>query len=134
MIKHTAIRKAVLTALKANIDDPNVVFFDGRPGFLDADTLPAVAVYLTDAECTGDYVDAELWSATLHVETFLKAASPDSALDDWVEGKIYPAMADVPELVKLTESMSVQGYDYQRDDEALTWGSADLKYSMSYFM
>ncbi|ENK3623285.1 TPA: phage tail terminator protein, partial [Klebsiella pneumoniae] len=26
------------------------------------------------------------------------------------------------------------GYDYQRDDEATTWGSADLQYSLTYIM
>ncbi|HBC7089715.1 TPA: phage tail protein, partial [Citrobacter freundii] len=25
-------------------------------------------------------------------------------------------------------------YDYQRDEEAMTWGSADLSYSISYIM
>ncbi|HHL2713337.1 TPA: phage tail terminator protein, partial [Yersinia enterocolitica] len=34
MNKHTAIRTAVLDALRASIDDPGVTFFDGRPGFL----------------------------------------------------------------------------------------------------
>jgi hypothetical protein len=30
--------------------------------------------------------------------------------------------------------MNASGYDYQRDDEAMMWGSADLSYSISYVM
>ena len=70
----------------------------------------------------------------LHVEVFLKATATDSALDSWMEDRIYPAMADVPELANLLELMVAQGYDYQRDEEAMTWGSADLSYSISYIM
>ena len=125
---------AVLTALKDLIAGPNITFFDGRPGFLDVQDLPAVAVYLSDAEATESYLDGDLWRATLHIEIFLKAASPDSELDAWMEEKIYPVMASVPALVALTESVTAQGYDYQRDDEAMTWGSADLKYSLTYYM
>lgn len=51
-----------------------------------------------------------------------------------MENRIYPAMVDVPELTSLVETISVVGYDYQRDDEATTWGSADLQYSITYIM
>lgn len=133
MNRHTAIRMAVLDALKKSINDPNVTFFDGRPGFLDVKDLPAVAVYLTDSESTGEYIDGDHWRAVLHVEVFLKAQSPDSALDEWMETKIYPVMADIPPLFQLVESLSPLGYDYRRDDEALTWGSSDINYSVTYF-
>jgi hypothetical protein len=32
-----------------------------------------VAVYLTDAEYTGEDLDADTWQATLHIEVFLPA-------------------------------------------------------------
>lgn len=134
MIKHSAIRKSVLGALKASVSVDSVTFFDGRPGFLDVQDLPAIAVYLSDAESTDDYLDAGLWRATLHVEVFLKAASPDSELDNWVEREILPVMGNIPDLNELIETTLPQGYEYQRDDEAVTWGSADMKHSLTYYM
>lgn len=53
MSKHTAIRLAVLDQLKTSIPD-RVTWFDGRPVFLEEQDLPALAVYLTDAEYTGE--------------------------------------------------------------------------------
>ncbi|MFJ5428973.1 phage tail terminator protein [Pectobacterium actinidiae] len=134
MIKHSAIRKSVLDALKASVSVDSVTVFDGRPGFLDVEDLPAIAVYLSDAESTDDYLDAGLWRATLHVEVFLRAASPDSELDNWVEREILPVMGNIPDLNELIETTIPQGYEYQRDDEAVTWGSADMKYSLTYYM
>lgn len=132
-MKHPQIRAAVLNALKDNITD-SVTWFDGRPAFLEVQDLPAVAVYLTDAQFTGAMVDEDQWSATLHIEVFLKADSPDTALDEWVESRIYPAIESIPTLQDLIELMAPLGYDYQRDDEMATWGSADLQYSITYIM
>ena len=122
-MKHPQIRAAVLAALKRNIIE-QVTWFDGRPGFLDEEDLPAVAVYLTDARASDDNIDEDMWSALLHIEVFLKAKEPDSALDAWMEEKVYPALGDIPELLPLIELMNASGYDYQRDDEAMMWGSA----------
>lgn len=133
MNKHTAIRAAVLDKLKGDIVD-SVTWFDGRPVFLEEQDLPAVAVYLSDAEYTGNTLDEDSWQATLHVEVFLKAANPDSALDSWMEEKVYPSMASVPALAGLIETITPQGYEYQRDDEMATWGSVDLSYSLNYSM
>lgn len=132
-MKHPQIRTAVLTALKNSITDP-VTWFDGRPAFLEAQDLPAVAVYLTDAQFTGAMVDEDQWSATLHIEVFLKADLPDAALDEWMESRIYPVLSDMPGLSGLIELMAPLGYDYQRDDEMATWGSADMQYSITYIM
>ncbi|WP_312743905.1 phage minor tail U family protein [Cedecea neteri] len=133
MSKHSAIRAAVLAKLKADISDP-VTWFDGRPAFLEEGDLPAVAVYLSDAEYTGATLDADDWQATLHIEVFLKATNPDTALDAWLEEKIYPALQEIPGLEALIETMTPQGYDYQRDDEMATWGSVDLTYAITYSM
>lgn len=132
-MKHPQIRAAVLNALKDNITD-SVTWFDGRPAFLEVQDLPAVAVYLTDAQFTGAMVDEDQWSATLHIEVFLKAELPDAALDEWMESRIYPVLSDIPGLSGLIELMAPLGYDYQRDDEMATWGSADMQYSITYIM
>lgn len=131
MNRHSAIRAAILAKLKAEITDM-VTWFDGRPVFLEEQDLPAVAVYLSDAEYTGDSLDEDSWQAVVHIEVFLKASSPDSALDSWMEEKVYPAMAFIPGLTELVETFTPQGYDYQRDDEMATWGSVDFTYLITY--
>jgi len=133
MSKHTQIRQAVTSQLQREITEP-VTWFDGRPAFLDEQDLPAVAVYLSDAEYTGDTLDEDSWQAALHVEVFLKSAQPDSALDSWMESHIYPALSNTPTLDTLIETMTPQGYDYQRDEEMATWGSVDLTYLLTYSM
>ncbi|BBE76912.1 MULTISPECIES: phage minor tail U family protein [Phytobacter] len=132
-MKHPQIRAAVLNALKDNITD-SVTWFDGRPAFLEVQDLPAVAVYLTDAQFTGAMVDEDQWSATLHIEVFLKADLPDAALDEWMESRIYPVLSDIPGLSDLIELMTPLGYDYQRDEDMSTWGAADMQYSITYIM
>lgn len=130
MIIHTAIRTTVINALKKSIADANI--FDGRPSFLSDKELPAVAVYITDAEKTPDYIDGEQWGSVLHVEVFLKSTEPDSALDAWMEKEIYPVMQDIPVLMELVESITPIGYDYRRDEEATTWGSSDFMHAITY--
>ena len=51
-----------------------------------------------------------------------------------MEEKVYPALADIPELLPLIELMNANGYDYQRYEEVMMLGSADLSYSISYVM
>lgn len=88
MTRHSAVRQAIIAALKKT-DDGSTTFFDGRPVVVEEDELPAVAVYLSDAQYTGPEVDGDIWSAVLHVEVFLKATAPDSALmNRWRTGCI----------------------------------------------
>ncbi|EAB2009932.1 phage tail protein [Salmonella enterica] len=133
MTRHSAIRQAIIAALKEN-DDGTTTFFDGRPVVVEEDELPAVAVYLSDAQCTGADVDGDVWSAVLHVEVFLKAAQPDGALDEQMENRVYPALTNATGLADIITIMSARGYDYQRDDEMAMWGSADLSYDITYSM
>lgn len=133
MIKHTTIRAAVMDALTKKLAG-TVTFFDGHPGVLEETDFPAIAVYLTDAQYTGGYTDADHWRATLHITLFLAAQVSDAELDNWMEAHIYPALTAVPGLDTLIETMTPQGYDYQRDDEMASWSSADLTYSITYFM
>ena len=65
-MKHREIRAVILSALKGNIAD-RVTWFDGRPVFIDEQELPAVAVYLTDASATAEFVDEGTWEAVLHL-------------------------------------------------------------------
>ncbi len=82
-MKHTELRAAVLDALEKH--DTGATFFDGRPAVFDEADFPAVAVYLTGAEYTGEELDSDTWQAELHIEVFLPAQVPDSELDAWME-------------------------------------------------
>ncbi|MCX4178469.1 MULTISPECIES: phage minor tail U family protein [Enterobacter] len=132
-MKHSDIRKVIIDAFESAIGT-DAIYFDGRPAVLEEEDFPAVAVYLTDAEYTGEDLDADSWQAILHIEVFLGAQVPDSDLDDWMETRVYPVLAEVPGLESLITTMVQQGYDYQRDDDMALWSSADLKYSITYDM
>lgn len=132
-MKHSDIRRAILDAVEAEAGT-EAIYFDGRPVVFEDGDFPAVAVYLTDAEYTGEALDTDTWCATLHIEVFLGAQVPDSELDEWMENRIYPVLANIPALADLITLMVQQGYDYQRDDDLGLWSSADLKYSISYEM
>ncbi len=69
-MKHTDIRAAVLDALE--LHEHGATLFDGRPVVFDEEDFPAVAVYLTDAEYTGEELDADTWRATLHMRCFYR--------------------------------------------------------------
>lgn len=73
-MKHTELRAAVLDALEKH--DTGATFFDGRPAVFDEADFPAVAVYLTGAEYTGEELDSDTWQAELHIEVFLPAQVP----------------------------------------------------------
>lgn len=133
MIKHAEIRNAVLARCRTMISD-DVTYFDGRPAFIEENDLPAMAVFLDDARYTGNSLDEDSWRAMLHIVVYLKASQPDAALDLWVEEKVYPVLADIPEMASLAETMIPVGYNYQRDDEMATWGAADLSYQLTYTM
>ncbi|MFX4314653.1 phage tail protein, partial [Enterobacter sp. 63] len=78
-MKHSDIRKVIIDALESAIGT-DAIYFDGRPAVLEEGDFPAVAVYLTDAEYTGEELDADNWQAILHIEVFLEAQVPDSDL------------------------------------------------------
>lgn len=132
MIKHTAIRNRVIEGLKPFIGDATLK--DGRPVSIDDTELPVIAVYLTDAQPVQKYLDANIWTAVLHVELFLKSSNPDAKLDSWVEAKLFPAIATLTNLSEVINSMTPQGYNYDRDDEMAYWASVDLTYLIEYEM
>ncbi|QLR43687.1 phage tail protein [Enterobacter sp. RHBSTW-00994] len=132
-MKHSDIRQTIIDALEGVIGS-EVIYFDGRPAVLEDGDFPVIAVYLTDAEYTGDELDADTWQASLHIEVFLPAQVPDSELDAWMESRIYPVLGNIPELAQLLTNMVQQGFDYQRDEDLGLWSSADLKYTITYEM
>ncbi|WP_276377835.1 phage tail terminator protein, partial [Escherichia coli] len=94
--------------------------------------LPAVAVWLSDARYTGKMTDEDDWQAVLHIAVFIRAQAPDSELDEWMENSIYPALRHIPALSGLIDTMTPQGFNYQRDDEMATWAMAEITYQIAY--
>lgn len=127
MNKHTQIRHAVLAKLES-LSGSSAMLHDGLPVFIEPEELPALAVWLTDAQFAGQMLDESDWEAVLHVAVFLKAQAPDAELDLWMEEKIFPALEEVIDLENLINTMTPLGYDYQRDSEMATWGMAEITY------
>lgn len=131
MNKHTQIRQAVLTQLESP-SGPAVALFDGLPAFIEAAELPALAVWLSDAQYAGRMTDENDWEAVLHVAVFLTAQAPDAELDTWMEEKILPALAAEDGLETLIDTLTPLGYGYQRDAEMANWGMAEITYRITY--
>ncbi|XPE23737.1 phage tail terminator protein [Shigella sonnei] len=78
-MKRTEFRAAVLDALE-NMT-PRRRFLMVAPLFLMDGDFPAIAVYLTGTEYTGEELDSDTWQAELDIEVLLPAQVPDSELD-----------------------------------------------------
>ncbi|STG07003.1 phage minor tail U family protein [Escherichia coli] len=103
MNRHTQIRHRTGTPSGTVWRQRHV--FDGLPAFVDAQELPAVAVWLSDAQYTGKMTDEDDWQAVLHIAVFIRAQAPDSELDMWMESTIFPALNDVPALSGLIDTL-----------------------------
>ncbi|EIS4016825.1 phage tail protein [Salmonella enterica] len=131
MNRHSQIRQAVLASLKGACGETTVLF-DGLPAFIDVQELPAVAVWLSDAQYTGKMTDEADWQSVLHVAVFIRAQAPDSELDEWMESTIFPAMNDIPALANLLDTFTPVGFQYQRDEEMATWAMAEVTFRITY--
>ncbi|HEL8021148.1 TPA: phage tail protein [Escherichia coli] len=131
MNRHTQIRQAVLARLRDECGE-KAALFDGLPAFIDVQALPAVAVWLSDAQYTGKMVDEDAWQGVIHIAVFIRAQAPDSELDTWMDEIIYPALTHIPALSGLIDTMVPQGFTYQRDSEMATWAMAELTYRITW--
>lgn len=131
MNRHTQIRRAVLDRLRAQCEG-SALLFDGLPAFIDAQELPAMAVWLSDARYTGKMTDEDDWEAVLHVAVFIRAQAPDSELDTWMENIIFPALNEIPGFSELVDTMVAQGFSYQRDSDMATWAMAEITWKITY--
>lgn len=130
---HTQIRHCILDKLKQTVGE-SVVFFDGLPALIEEGDIPAIAVYLTDAQYQGEMLDQNDWQAVLHMAVFLPAQATDEELDTWVENRILPVLSDEAALSQVIDTMVAHGYEYQRDSDATLWSMAELTYRITYSM
>lgn len=82
MNRHTQIRQVVLARLREQCGD-SATFFDGLPAFVDAQELPAVAVWLSDAQYTGKMTDEDDWQAVL---LLLSSSGHRHRIQSWICG------------------------------------------------
>ncbi len=93
-MKHTDIRAAVLDALEQH--EHGATLFDGRPVVFDEEDFPAIAVYLTDAEYTGEAgCGIPGWSPRRILRCFTPAQVPDSGLISGWKAGFIPAMTTI---------------------------------------
>ncbi|EAU0384632.1 hypothetical protein B9925_13985 [Salmonella enterica] len=78
MNKHTQIRHAVLAKLES-LSGSSAMLHDGLPVFIEPEELPALAVWLTDAQFAGQMLDESDWEAVLHVAVSGVTVAPASA-------------------------------------------------------
>jgi len=81
---------------------PGRRFLMVAPAVFDEADFPAIAVYLTGAEYTGEELDSDTWQAELHIEVFpaLLRCRIQSWIRGWKAGFIR-AMSDIPALVRI---------------------------------
>lgn len=136
------IRQQVISDLQANLIDgegqpliaayfsgrgePVTASDDGETGYLE---VPAVSVYLTEGEPTGQSFDEEEWSAVLAVEIMDLATNQlDDDLDTLSE-KVLDVIGRGYKASGLLSLCNRAGFSYVREDGA-PWGSLVLTFTI----
>lgn len=136
------IRQQVISDLQANLIDgggqpliaayfsgrgePVTASDDGETGYLE---VPAVSVYLTEGEPTGQSFDEEEWSAMLAVEIMDLATNQlDDDLDTLSE-KVLDVIGRGYKASGLLSLCNRAGFSYVREDGA-PWGSLVLTFTI----
>ncbi|HIF9531189.1 TPA: phage tail terminator protein [Photobacterium damselae] len=136
------IRLQVISDLQANLIDgegqpliaayfsgrgePVTASDDGETGYLE---VPAVSVYLTEGEPTGQSFDDEEWSAVLAVEIMDLATNQlDDDLDTLSE-KVLDVIGRGYKASGLLSLCNRAGFSYVREDGA-PWGSLVLTFNI----
>lgn len=136
------IRQQVISDLQANLIDgggqpliaayfsgrgePVTASDDGETGYLE---VPAVSVYLTEGEPTGQSFDDEEWSAVLVVEIMDLATNQlDDDLDTLSE-KVLDVIGRGYKASGLLSLCNRAGFSYVREDGA-PWGSLVLTFTI----
>lgn len=136
------IRQQVISDLQANLIDgegqpliaayfsgrgePVTASDDGETGYLE---VPAVSVYLSEGEPTGQSFDGEEWSAVLAVEIMDLATNQlDDDLDTLSE-KVLEVIGRDYKASGLLSLCNRAGFSYVREDGA-PWGSLVLTFTI----
>ncbi|GAB4592110.1 phage minor tail protein [Edwardsiella tarda] len=130
----TKIRSIVVDALIPAVNNKKgVVVFDGLPAYIDENTeLPAIAVHISDIKPSGEYLDEDLWRATLHITVLEQMGTPDSELDDWVSNIVIPVIDECGALARRCCSIDYSGMEYPRNDASAPCSVVDVLYDITY--
>ena len=130
----TEIRAIVVDALiQAVSNKKSVVVFDGLPVYIDEDKeLPAIAVHISDIKPSGEYLDEDIGSATLHITVLEQMGTPDSDLDDWVSNIVIPVIDECGALARRCCSIDYSGMEYPRNEASAACSVVDVLYDITY--
>lgn len=130
----TKIRSIVVDALILAVNNKKgVIVFDGLPAYIDENAeLPAIAVHISDIKPSGEYLDEDLWCATLHITVLEQMGTPDSELDDWVSNIIIPVIDECGALARRCCSIDYSGMEYPRNEASAACSVVDVLYDITY--
>lgn len=116
----------LITTYFSGRGEPVTASDDGQTGYLE---VPAIAVYLTDGETTGQSFDDEEWEAVLAIEIMDLATNQlDDELDS-IGQKVIEVITRNYNCHGLLSQCNRAGFSYVREDGA-PWGSLVLTYSI----
>lgn len=126
---HNQIRQEIIERIQNNL--PNAPrIYNGRAFFTNIrEELPAICVYLDNAERSSKTLGDHEWTADLHIALFMPFSAGEPQLDQLAE--------QVDQLITFSGYENIEyvrgsAYGYDRDDDGFGWMSATLIYEIDY--
>ncbi|MCK3656787.1 phage tail protein [Pasteurellaceae bacterium Macca] len=131
MILLNAIREEVISVLNNRLEGIKYIH-NGRATFTDtSEQLPAIAVYIDDAEFSPETVCHSDCLADLKIGIYLPLEASEAELDE--VAKAIGMLIGTAQLNTVDEcELSKYSYDYDPNDSA--WVTATLNYRISFFI
>nr|DAP39278.1 MAG TPA: minor tail protein [Caudoviricetes sp.] len=129
MLIHNEVRNEIVTLIKNNIPEIGNVY-NGRAFFTSLkQQLPAISVFLDDAECDFKVMGESEWQAELNISIFLPYSEGEPNIDRIAE--------KVNGLITFTGYRHIQfvrgiQYRYGYDEDNASWMNGTLSYLIEY--
>ena len=129
MLIHNQVRNEIVALIKANVPEVKNVY-NGRAFFTNLkQQLPAISVFIDNAESDFKVVGESEWQAELNIAIFLPFGEGESKIDEIAE--------KINNLITFTGYRHIEfvrgtDYRYDYDDDNLAWMSGTLSYLTEY--
>lgn len=124
------IRKELFEHLEDKVDGVDN-YFNGHTVFLHDETdLPALCVFIDDAQSDDTDLCGTYWTAKLNIQVYLKSSLPEEELDELMEAVI--AKCDEFESDNL-ERFELSAVSYINDDKQAEWIIGAIQYDISFY-
>ncbi|MGF7433132.1 phage tail terminator protein [Pasteurella bettyae] len=125
------IRRAVFDYLDDQIDGVDH-YFCGHTVFLHDETdLPAICVFVDDAQSDDIDLCGAYWSAKLHIQVYLKSTLPaEDELDELMDAVIAKCADFESEYLERFELSAVS---YINDDKQAEWIIGAIQYDIAFY-